>query len=291
MRPSLRGYVFCLVGAVCFGTLGVFSKLFYDQGGEPYTLLFLRFVVTGPVLLLVAFASRDARPGRRLALAGLAVGVGQFGGAYALFEGFARAPVALVLLLFYIYPLLVTIGAAFLYGEELGPGRMLVVAVGLAGIALIVGVPEELSAAGIAFGLGGGICIAAVILASRNLMVSRGLSPRWLSGLMFTSPAIALLLALPARTPEFDLTGSAWGWAAGAVLISAVIPISLFYTGVKLVGASSGALLGNAEALVGVVLAYAVLGESLTTLQIVGGLLIIGGVVLLGVQNRSRPNR
>ena len=43
-----RGYVLVLAATVCFGTLGTFSKLFYDAGGDAYTLLFLRFVVAGP---------------------------------------------------------------------------------------------------------------------------------------------------------------------------------------------------------------------------------------------------
>lgn len=287
VHPPLRGYVFALVGAACFGTLGVFSKLFYDDGGEPYALLFLRFAVTGPILLLVAVAARDPVPGPRLALAGLAVGVGQFGVAYALFEGFDRAPIALVLLLFYVYPLLVTLGGAALYGEELGVRRLVVVATGLAGIALIVGAPEDITGTGIALGLGAAVCVTAVMLSSRHLMVTHGLSPRWLSGLMFTSPAIALVVAMPFRAPDFSLTGEAWTWALCAVFVAAVVPISLFYTGVKLVGAGTASLLANAEPLVGVVLAYVVLDETLSGLQVVGGVLVIGGVVVLGLQRRS----
>ena len=222
-----------------------------------------------------------------VALAGLAVGIGQFGGAYALFEGFARAPVALVVLLFYVYPLIVAVGAGLLYGEELGPRRLAVVALGFAGIALIVGAPESLSAVGVALGIGGGACIAAVILASRYLMVAKGLTPLWLSALMFTSPAAGLLLAALVKPPDFDVGDQAWLWAAGTVVISVVIPITLFYTGVKLVGAGTAALLGNAEPLVSVLLAYVVLDESLTALQLAGGALIVGSVVLLSLRSSA----
>jgi drug/metabolite transporter (DMT)-like permease len=215
------------------------------------------------------------------------VGAGQFGGAYALFEGFARAPVALVVLLFYVYPLLVTVGAGLLYGEELGLRRLAVVALGFAGIALIVGAPESLSAAGILLGIGGGACIGAVILAGRYLMVAKGLTPLWLSALMFTGPAIGLLLAAAAKPPALDAGGEAWVWAAGTVLISVVVPITLFYTGVSLVGAGTAALLGNAEPLVSVLLAYIVLDESLTALQLAGGALIVGSVVLLSARSAT----
>jgi drug/metabolite transporter (DMT)-like permease len=242
------------------------------------------------VLCLLALSLREPLPSRRLLLAGLACGAGQLGGAYAIFEGFARAPIALVVLLFYIYPLLVTLGAAFLYGEDLTARRALVVALGLAGIALIVGVPESLTTLGVALGLFAGVCIAAVILASRYLMVSHGLSPLWLSALMFTSPAIALVLAVPARSPDLSLGRAAWGWAVCAALISATLPVTLFYTGVKLIGPGTAALLGNAEPLVAVLLGYIVLDETLTALQLVGGALIVGGVVLLSLRSPA-PRR
>ena len=96
-----RGYVLVLAGTVCFGTLGTFSKLFYDAGGDAYTLLFLRFVVAGPALALIAVALGNPWPGRRVALLAASLGVFQLGVGFALFEGFARAPVALVTLLYF----------------------------------------------------------------------------------------------------------------------------------------------------------------------------------------------
>lgn len=242
------------------------------------------------MLCLLALSLREPLPSRGLLLAGLACGAGQLAGAYAIFEGFARVPIALVVLLFYIYPLLVILGAAFLYGEALTGRRAFVVALGLAGIALIVGVPESLSALGIVLGLTAGVCIAAVILASRYLMVSRGLSPVWLSALMFTGPAIALVLAIPARSPDLELSREAWGWAFCAALLSASLPITLFYTGIKLIGPGTAALLSNAEPLVAVLLGYLVLDETLTALQLLGGALIVGGVALLRLQ-RPAPGR
>jgi drug/metabolite transporter (DMT)-like permease len=105
---------------------------------------------------------------------------------------------------------------------------------------------------------------------------------------MFTSPAVGLALMMPLQAPDLSLGAGAWGWATGAVLLSAALPIALFYNGVRRVGAGTTALLGNAEPLVGVLLGYAVLGESLTALQLVGGALIVGGVVLLGAQSPAR---
>ena len=273
-----------LVAAACFGTLGMFSKLFYDAGGEAWTLLFLRFVVTGPVLVVLALALRERLPHRRVALLGALLGVLQIGVAYSLFEGFERAPVALVTLLYFAYPLVTAVGATLLYREELGIRRGLILAVALTGVALTIGIPDSANWVGIVLGLVAGLCVSALILSSRYLMVSGDLSPVTLSALMFTSPAIVLALVIPARAPSFDLSGEAWGWAAAAVFVGAVIPITLFYSGVKRAGATAAGLLSTVEPVVSVLLAYAVLGESLSALQFVGGTLIIMSVIALSVE-------
>jgi drug/metabolite transporter (DMT)-like permease len=286
MSRSLNGYLLVLGSALLLGTLGIFSKLFYDAGGEPFTLLFLRFAGGGPILLLIVLARRERWPPREAAARGAALGALQLAVAAVLFEGFARAPVALVILLFFIYPLLVVIGAALLFREELGPGRILVLALGTAGVALTVGTPESANTTGIVLGLIAGVGVAALILCARHLLTAHRIPPLVLAGLMFTSPLVVLFPWAAIRGIDLSLSAEAWAAALGAVLVSTVIAISLFYTGVKLVGAGTASLLGVGEPLAGVMLAYAVLGESLSALQLLGGLLIVGAVALLGVQAR-----
>ncbi len=56
-----------------------------------------------------------------------------------------------------------------------------------------------------------------------------------------------------------------------------------------MVGAGVASILGVGEPLAGVLLAYAVLGESFTALQLVGGLLIVAAVVVLRLQAARTP--
>ena len=289
MTRPLNGYVIVLVSALLLGTLGVFSKLFFDAGGEPFTLLVLRFAAGGPLLVLIALARRERWPPRRGIALGASLGALQLGAAFALFEGFARAPVGLVVLVFFCYPLIVAVGAAFLFGEELGVRRVSVLALGTAGVALTVGAPESANAAGIVLGLVAGLCVAGLVLSARALTTTGGIAPLVLCGLMFTSPLLVLVPVTAARGVDLDLSGEAWLWAAGAVIVSVVLPIALFYTGVQMVGAGAASILGVGEPLAGVLLAYAVLSESLTGLQLVGGLLIVAAVVLLSLHTARTP--
>lgn len=289
MTRPMSGYAIVLASTLLLGTLGMFSRLFYDEGGEPFTLLVLRFVGAGPALLALAVLLGDRLPAWPVVSAGLALGALQLGAAYALFEGFAQAPVGLVVLLFFVYPLIVSVGAALLFGEELGARRVVVLVIGMAGVALTVGVPESADRAGILLGLAAGVCVAGVVLAARHLMVSHALSPVLLSALMFSSPSLVLVPVAAGRGIDLDLSGAAWATAAGAIVVSGVIAISLFYTGVKLVGAGTASLLGIGEPFAAVLLGYAVLGESLSPLQLVGGALIVAAVALLSFQGLRAP--
>ncbi len=277
-----------LLASTCFGTLGVFSSRFYDDGGTPWTLLFLRFVITGPLLAIVAVAMGEHWPGRRLALIAASLGVFQLGVGVGLFEGYQRAPIALVSLLYFAYPLMVAVGAALIYREQLSARRGVILLIALGGVALIVGVPDSANAAGILLGLVAAVSVTGSVLSSQRLMTTDGISPIVLSSLMFTSPGILLILLLPARAPEFDVSLPAWGWALAGVFISAAFPVACFYTGVKRVGASVAGLLSTAEPLVTVLLAYVVLGESLTAVQLIGGALIVASVAGLSIEGR-RP--
>ena len=102
---------------------------------------------------------------------------------------------------------------------------------------------------------------------------------------------LVLALVVPARAPTFDLSGEAWGCALAAVFVGAVIPITLFYSGVKRAGATAAGLLSTVEPVVSVLLAYAVLGESLSPLQFIGGTLILMSVIALSVEGSRHGAR
>jgi drug/metabolite transporter (DMT)-like permease len=288
MGSARGGFVLVLLASTCFGTLGMFSSLAYDDGVEPWTLLFLRFAITGPLLVALALAVREPWPGRRGIVLGLLLGVLQLGVGWSLLEGFERAPVALVTLLYFAYPLITSVGAALVYRDRISPQRGIILAVALTGVVLVVGLPDSANVAGVILGLVAGLCVSGLILSSQYVMAADSVSPIVLCALMFSSPVLVLLLVLPLRAPDFGMSGAAWGWALCGVLGAATIPIACFYAGVRRVGAAVAGLLSTAEPVVTVLLAYLVLDESLTAWQLAGGALVVVSVAALSLQGR-RP--
>ena len=277
----MRGVLLVLVAGCSYGTVPMLVKLFYDAGGVPWSMVVIRFVGGAIALgVLLALLGRPLPP-RRIVVACAALGVVQLGTGLSVFEGLARAPAALVIVLLYVFPLLVVVGAAAFLHERLTARRATIVLVGFGGVALAIGTPSSVSTVGIVLGLVGALTASTHILIGRRLLTG-DLNAIQLNSLMhFGAASVVLLVVAAGRGVDVSFSAGAWGWAVAAVLVGTVFASPLFFTGVKLVGAGTASLLVTIEPVVGIFLAYAVLGESLRPAQLAGGALVIGSVVAL----------
>jgi drug/metabolite transporter (DMT)-like permease len=275
----VKGRAFAVAAGVTYGTLGIFSKLFFEHGGKTFTLLVLRFGGGSLIFLAIALARRRPWPARREAVLAILLGPAQLAATFCLFVGFANASPGLVVLLFYVYPLLVTVGAGVIFGEVLGRRRAALLGVGMAGIALTVGVPQSTSGIGIVCGLGAGAFTALFILGGHHVMM-RGVDAFQFVALAYSATAVAMLSA--ALVHRVDHTsGPALGYALLVVTSGTVVPALFFYSAIRLIGAGATARLATIEPLTAVVLSFLLLGDSLSAGQIAGGAVLLTSVVLL----------
>ena len=72
-----------------------------------------------------------------------------------------------------------------------------------------------------------------------------------------------------------------WLWTTLFAVVSTALAISMFWWGVGLIGAARAAIIGSLEPLGAIFLSVLVLGERLSPLQIVGGVFILIGVLLV----------
>jgi drug/metabolite transporter (DMT)-like permease len=288
-RVQARGRLAAALGGACFGTLGPFSKLFYERGGSASELISIRVVGTAAVLGTAVALRRRLRIGRGPLIFALALGLPQLGQNYALLEGFSRAPASLVILLFYIYPLVVCVGERVIFGEALDAPRVLALLLGATGIALTVGRPATAPLSGVLLGAGAGLCTAAYILAARHFFTRVEIQPTELIALMYVVPAVALIASGAATGFSFPV-GTGWAWATAVLAVSSVLAMLFFYTGIQLTGAGVASLLATVEPFVAVVMAYLMLHESLSLRQLFGGALILAAVLsLTTLRARRQP--
>ena len=298
-RPPAAGFVVVIVAASLFGMLGPLSRFAYDAGMEP-----LPFVVWRGGFGFVAAAAfiawriwrgtehlvrlRDMDRHARLTLAAAAI-LG-FTLNLAMFISFDLITVALALLGFYTYPVIVA-GVNVALGRE-PLDRPRVVALALAVIGMVAVVASQLDpAAGIRVdAIGFGLALSAALSQAGFVLISRtgyrGVPASQVMAVLLISTVVcgtvlalitgrtsglAFPVEVPSVVPLLAFTGT----------FAAAIPSILFLTGIRLIGGTRAGILMLFEPVVGVALAAVLLDEALAPIQVAGGLCVLGAALIL----------
>jgi drug/metabolite transporter (DMT)-like permease len=284
---SRVGIVYIAASATAFGAMAIFARFAYADGVDTWTLLSLRFTIAAACLGALAKLAGDALPrGHDFVRAALMGGVGYAGQAATFFTALGLAPAGLVALLLYLHPALVAVLAALFLRERMTRVKLIALVAALAGLALTV-VPALSGDTGafprlplgIALGLAAAVVYAIYIVAGTRLTTR--VAPLALSAVIAASAALVFVAVAAWRGPQWPATGSGWAAVVAIALVSTVLAISLFFAGLARVGATRAATLSTIEPVVTIALAAVVLGERIAAVQLAGGALILGAVLLL----------
>ena len=277
---DLIGGALVAFAALLFGGVVVIGKTDAVQALPVPALLSIRFAVAALALATFLVATRRAfRPasgeGWRLLLLG-ALGYGVESAFF--FLALERGTAATVTLLFYTYPVLVTLLTAAL-GLGL-PGMLVLLSLvgAVAGTALVVTSSGglDISGLGIVFSL------ASALTFSGYLLVADRLIPRTppLTSALWVSLAASAGLATASvvtGTATFPTTTAGLSVAAMGVLTAGAF--ALLFVGLRRVGAVRTSVIASLEPVAASFLALAFLGEPLRAGVLAGGLLILGGAI------------
>jgi drug/metabolite transporter (DMT)-like permease len=293
MRSS--GTLLCLGSAAGFGAMAIFGKLAYAEGATVGTLLAVRFVLAAALFWVFAVVGRDVQEvrdlDRRRTGAGLALGVCYAAQAGLYFAALERLDASLLSLLLYTFPAMVAAGAVVVGRERVDGRRLAALVLALSGLVLVVGG----AGAGALDPLGAALGLSAAVVYSAYIVVSEGIAagtrPHLLSALVCTGAAVPLTVgsALLGQLRPGELALAGWAWLACLAVISSVVGIGLFLAGLPRVGPTNAAILGTVEPLVTVLLAFVVFGETLGVVQLAGGSLVLGAVLVLHARGRAVP--
>jgi len=280
-----------VLGSLQFGGVVVLGKLVTDAGLPVPAYLAVRFAVAA-VLLAAALAVTGqplaaARGERwRLVVLGMA-GYGLEAGLF--FAALRHGSAATATLLFFIYPVLVTLLVA-VAGRGL-PGGLVVVALcsSVAGAALVVvaGHGLVISGVGVLFALAAALVFSLYLLGA-DVVLDRTNS---LTGSMWVSAAAAVALAAAAAvsgTDAWPVGLAQWGPVLGSGAFTAGAFVCLL-AGLRRIGPVRAAIVSATEPLAASVLAVIFLRESLSAATVVGGTLILAGAVTASLARHDRP--
>jgi drug/metabolite transporter (DMT)-like permease len=278
------GPVLCLVSAACFGAMAIFGKFAYDAGVSPAALVLVRFALAA-VLLGVVLAARRISvrlPGRAMAIA---IGLGAFGyatQASLFFSALQRMDASVLSLILYTYPILVTVGAVLLGRERLTRRRLAALLAASAGTLLVLAGAggAAFRPAGALMAFGAAVTYTVYILVA-DTVVDR-VPPLVLSTLVMAGAAGSLGgRALVTGGVGLGFGAAGWFWLGCIAVVSTVAAMLAFFAGLRRTGASTAAILSTFEPVVTTGLAALAFGESLTPVQLAGGLLVLSSAVVL----------
>ena len=270
------GVLLVLTSAVCFGFMPIFARLAYAQGVGVDGLLFVRFLLAFLIMGVILAASRRLVLPRMVDLFVLIVlgAVVYFLQAILYFTSLLYSPVAVVALLLYTYPVLVTVSASVLGWERISGKLAGAVAIAILGLLLVANPFGNPVGFGAILAFGSAVTYTVYMLSgSKVLRTVRG--------------DVASFFVMGAASVSFGLTGTitgsihlnwtlqGWFWVAMITLLCTVVAITSFLIGVSRIGPSRASLISLIEPVTSIIAATALFGNALTSSQWLGGFLIL----------------
>jgi len=300
-RRRLVGVLLVVVSAASFGSGALFAKPVYAEGVGWLTLLAWRFAIAAGLSWAWLLLDPGRRAGlrrtdrRRLTVA-LVLGIVYLGNSSTYYAALETVSASLAALIVYIYPAIVAVLTLRL-GRPL-EGRLAWLALGMALLGVILaigGIPTGTGPplVGLLQVLASPVIYSIWIVAQARLSGERadrvgdasdeGAGSATMAALLMTSTAIGFwVIALATGTPVApgQISAGAWPGMIAVAVISTFVAIQTFSAGSRLIGAAQASLISTVEPVWTICLAALVLGERLGPVQLAGGVLVIGGVIL-----------
>jgi drug/metabolite transporter (DMT)-like permease len=285
----VRGVFYILIAVLSLSFAPTMIKVGLNDAVDPVLLLALRLVISA-VFLWMVFALFH-RPLLSMDRSGLRACffVGIANGTSLLFYYLAltRIDVSIAHIIFSLYPLLTLLMLAF-RGEPLTMINGLRLGLALMGAYLLIGPGGQVDLLGVLLVAGTAFFYALHF----NLIqwTLKEYPPQTSTVYVITIMAVyvsAVCLIRASRTPSISAMG--WFVILGTAFISTVLARLAMFAGIQLIGSGQAALLGPLETLLAVMWAVLQLGEQLSSVQWLGGLLILAGAGLVAM--RLPPSR
>lgn len=271
--------------ASAFASNHLCARVAFDHGASVATAVSVRATFTALLLLVVMRVQgiRIAIPrelrGRTL-LAGVLIATQS----YALYSAVAIIPPALALLVFQTSPMLYVLLTWALGKEAPRWGAIPPMLLALVGLALALNVrAAENMAAGVAWAFLSGLSMTIVYYLNANALKSLDGRLRTFAMTAVTA-VLVIVVATAAGAQAAPRDGLGWTGLALLAVFYCIAMMSLFYVLPRVPSTATGAL--NFEPIALLVLAWLILGHTVTAMQLVGAVMTVGAIAWLGVSKK-----
>jgi drug/metabolite transporter (DMT)-like permease len=295
---GLVGIALGLGAGLAYGAGGVFVKPLLESGWSPGAAVLARISIAAVLLAVPGLVALrfDLRPLWRARWTVLLYGLVAVAGVqFAFYASLERIPVSMTLLIEYLAPIALVLFAWF---RTRRMPQLIVLGgsvLAIAGLVLVIGPGGgDLDPLGLIFAAIAmiGVCVYYAIGES----AADRLPPVALIASGFIVGAVALaiagavgLLPMEAAFTDAPFLGGTAPWWVLLLTVGALSTAFAYLAGVaaiRMLGARLSSFLGLSEVVFAGIVGWILLGEALGPLQILGGALILGGIVLVRLERR-----
>lgn len=279
MNKQKTARLMLIASMAIFGTLGLFVRHIGVSSGE---LALYRAVMAAILIGLYLLITGNKIPFRNikkdvplLLASGMAMGINWM----LLFEAYKYTTVSVATLSYYFAPVIVTLVCPIFFKEKMTQKQIICFAMSTLGIVMITGIGDVSTSGtnmiGILFGLGAAMLYATVIVINKFIREVEGLHRTFLQ---FVA-AIVILVPYVVVTSGMNLyllDGIGWGALLVVGIVHTGITYCLYFSSLNELPGQKVAILSYIDPLVAIVISVTLLGESMTVMQAIGGVLILG---------------
>lgn len=304
-HPKL-GYILYLIAATLWSINGTTAKVVMNAIGEPLRVSQFRGTASALVFIVVVLLTN--RKGFRinwkeallLAVYGI-VGVAMCQWFY--FESISRIPITISLLIEFMAPIFVVLFFRYVWHHPVKKSVWGGIALAMVGLALVQQVWQgmTLDPLGVLFAIGSMCCLIVMFLIADKASQGRDPISLLMWAFIFAGIFFAIIRpwggfpweALTAQAQPFEgsaMTLPIWPFFAFMVIGGTVLPYLFVIKSIKHIGGAGASIVGITEPPIAAVIAWIVLGETLTIIQILGGLVILGGIYIAESAREQKPD-
>lgn len=290
----MAGLTFVLLGALGFAAKSILIKLAYGMSDrvDAISLLALRMLFALPFFLLVAaWHHKKNSTGMALRkkqwLSVVVLGLmGYYLASYLDFIGLQYISAGLERVILFLYPTFVVLLSAIAFKRMITLREILALGLSYGGMVFVF--IDNVTTASADLMLGSASVLASAVVFAcftmgSGVMVKQIGSARFTAYTMTVASLVTLLHFEVGHQGRIDGFPPDVYWLAFFMAVfSTVLPAFFMNAGIKRIGAGSASIISSAGPIATLALAFVILGESVTIIQILGTVLVLAGVYITG---------
>ena len=280
-----RGYLYAVLSAVIYGCMPLMAKNVYADGVNPMTLVFLRNVLSLPILAVLAYRQYKtlAIPVKLVPTIGFMAAMGCCITPILLFSSYQFVESGTATVFHYIYPAIV-VGAEMLFlKKEVHKNNIFCVLLCVVGIGLFYSPEQTPNLTGSVLALSSGLTFAIYVVMLAHFDSSR------ISGFLFSfyvaafSSIVALLFCFAGGGLALPQTLAGWGLCLLFSLLVTTGAVVLFQQSAFLIGSERTSILSTLEPITSLVIGFFVFKEPMGIRVLIGAALVVTASLLIAV--------